>query len=75
MIKFKDCLAPITEGKNEKANNNRPISLPPVLSNICEKTVHDQLSSYLQVNGGLSKTQIGNKKKYSTETSLIETTG
>ena len=36
--------------------------------------MHDQLSSYLQVNGKLSKTQSGNKKKYSTETSLIETT-
>ena len=35
---------------------------------------YDQLSSYLQVNAGLLKTQIGNKKKYSTETSLIETT-
>lgn len=62
------------EDDNEKVNNIRPFSLPPVLSKICEKTVHDQLSSYLQVNGKLSKTQSGNKKKYSTETSLIETT-
>lgn len=62
------------EGDNEKANNNRPISLLPVLSKFCEKTVHNQLCSYLQVNGRLTKTQSGNKKLHSTETSLIETT-
>lgn len=60
------------EGHNEKANNNRPISLLPILSKICEKTVHNQLCSYLKVKGRLTKLKA--LTLHSTETSLIETT-
>ena len=62
------------DGDHEQANNNRPISLLPVLSKVCERVVHNQLTSYLQSNDTLSKTQSGNKKWHSCETSVIETT-
>lgn len=61
-------------GNHELANNNRPISLLPVLSKVCEKVVHNQFTSYLHLNDRLTKTQSGNKKWHSTETSVIETT-
>ena len=57
------------EGDIENAHNNRSVSLLPLLSKICEKTVHNQLHSYLHVDGRLSKLQSGNIKWYSTETS------
>ena len=62
------------DGDHEQANNNRPISLLPVLSKVCERVVHNQLTSYLQLNNTLSKTQNGNKKWHSLETPVIETT-
>lgn len=62
------------EGDQEQANNNRPISLTPVLSKVCERVVHNQLTSYLQSNDTLSKSQSGNKRWHSCETSVIETT-
>lgn len=61
-------------GDHEQANNNRPISLFPVLPKVCERAVHDQLTSHLQSNNTLSKTQSGNKKWHSCKTSAIETT-
>ena len=62
------------EGDHEQANNNRPISLLPMLSKVCEKVVLNQVVSYLDINKRLSTEQSGNKKYHSTETSLIETT-
>ena len=68
-------VTPLPKGENhELANNNRPISLLPVLSKVCERVVHNQFTSYLQLNERLTKTQSGNKKWHSTETSVIETT-
>ena len=68
-------MTPLHKGENhELANNNRPISLLPVLSKVCEKVVHNQFTSYLQSNDRLTKTQSGNKKWHSAETSVIETT-
>ena len=68
-------VTPLHKGENhELANNNRPISLLPVLSKVCEKVVHNQFTSYLQLNDRLTKTQSGNKRWHSTETSVIETT-
>ncbi|XP_073228523.1 uncharacterized protein [Porites lutea] len=64
----------LKEGDHEQANNNRPISLLPVLSKVCERVVHNQLTSYLQSNDTLSKSQSGNKRWHSCETSVIETT-
>ena len=62
------------ECDHEQANNNRPISLLPMLSKVCEKVVLNQVVSYLDINKRLSTEQSGNKKYHSTETSLIETT-
>ena len=62
------------EGDHEQANNNRPISLLPVLSKVCERVVHNQFSSYLTSKGLLSKKQSGNKVWHFTETSVIKTT-
>ena len=37
----------LKDGNHEIANNNRPISLLPVLSKVCERVAHDQLMEYL----------------------------
>ena len=68
-------VVPLPKAENhELANNNRPISLLPVLSKVCERVIHNQFTSYLQLNDRLTITQSGNKKWHSTETSVIETT-
>ena len=53
----------------EKPENNRPISLLPILSKICERTALNQFMPYLVLNERLSTNQSGNKMWYSTETS------
>jgi len=62
------------EGDHEIANNNRPISLLPILLKVCERVVHNQLMDYLTSKGRLSTKQSGNKEEHSTETSVIQTT-
>ena len=62
------------QSDHEKPENNRPISLLPILSKICERTVLNQFMPYLVLNKRLSTKQSGNKKWHSTETSLIHTT-
>ena len=46
----------------EAASNNRPISLLPIVSKVCEKTALDQLTSYLTEKQRLASNQSGNKK-------------
>ena len=58
----------------EKGPNNRPISLLPILSKLCERVAYLQLTTFLTGRGKLSKHQSGNKKLYSTETLNILTT-
>ncbi len=55
-------------------NNYRSISLLPVLSNVLEKIVVQQLSAFLESNQILSKTQHGFIPQLSTETALITLT-
>ena len=62
------------EGDHQVANNNRPISLLPILSKVCQRTAHDQFTSYLLSEYRLSSKQSENKKLHSTETSVIHTT-
>ena len=62
------------EGDHEIASNNRPISLLPILSKVCERVAHNQFMAYLTSKGRLSIKQSGNKEKHSTETSVIQTT-
>ena len=61
-------------GDHNIPNNNRPISLLPVLSKVCERVAHDQFTSYLLSRGHFSSKQSGNKRWHSTETSVIQTT-
>ena len=61
------------EGDDEVPNNNRPISLLPVLSKVCERVAHNQFSSYLLSRDHLSCKQSGNKQWHSTETSFRST--
>jgi hypothetical protein len=62
------------EGDHEVANNNRPISFLPVLSEVCESVALHQLTSYITTNQRLSVHQSGIKTWHSTETSLIHST-
>ena len=64
----------LKDGDHEIPSNNRPISLLPVLSKVCERAAHDQLVFYLSTKQRLSTQQCGNKKWNSTETALIQTT-
>ena len=59
-------IAEVKEGDHEVANNNRPISLLPILSKVCERVAHNQLMEYLTSKGRLSTKQSGNKEKHST---------
>ena len=62
------------DGDYEQPNNNRPVSLLPVLSKICKRIVLNQLTSCLTINRPLSAHQSSNKAWHSTETSLINST-
>ena len=62
------------EGNHEIASNNRPISLLPILSKVCEKVALNQLTEYLNKYNLLSPCQSGNKRNHSTETINIDTT-
>ena len=55
-------------------NNNRPISLLPALSRVCKRVAYNQFVTYLTTSEGLTTKLRGNKKWFSTETSLIDTT-
>ena len=62
------------ESNHEEPTNNRPLSLLPTISKICEKVVLNQFSSYLTKNKRLNCHQSGNRKYHSTETLNIFTT-
>ena len=62
------------QGNHELPNNNRAISLLPALSKVCERVAYNQFLTYLTTKERLTTKQSGNKKWFSTETSLIHTT-
>ena len=62
------------QGKHELPNNNRPISLLPALSRVCKRVAYSQFVTYLTTSEGVTTKLRGNKKWFSTETSLIDTT-
>ena len=62
------------QGNHELPNNKRPISLLPALSKVCERVAYNQFVTYLTTKERLTTKQSGNKKWFSTETSLIHTT-
>ena len=55
-------------GDPEVANGNRPVSLLPALSKICERVALNQFTEYAIRRNCLSGHQSGNKKRHSTET-------
>ena len=62
------------DGDHELAVNNRPLSLLPVASKLCEKIILKQFNTYLTNNKRLTSPQSGNKKTHSTETLNIQLT-
>ena len=62
---------PVPKDGDCETNNNRPISLLPVLSKVCERVAYNQFTAYLLLRNCLSFKQSGNKKLHSTETSGI----
>lgn len=66
--KLAEVIPHVKEGDHEIPDNNRPISLLPVLSKVCERIACDQFMEYLITTRKLSVHQSGNKKLHSTET-------
>ena len=58
----------LKEGDHEEPNNNRPISLLPVLSKVAEKLAIQQYASWLSDKNRLTRHQSGNRKLHSAET-------
>ena len=66
--KISEVIPLLKEGDHEVANNNRPLSLLPAISKICERVALNQLTSYTNKKKCLSKHQSGNKQLHSCET-------
>ena len=62
------------EGNSEEPDNNRPISLLPILSKVSERLAYKQFVEFLTTHDKLSTYQSGNRKMHSTETALINVT-
>ena len=62
------------QGNHKLPNSNRPISLLPVLSKVCERVAYNQFVTYLTTKKRLTTKQNGSKKWHSTETSLLRKT-
>ena len=61
-------------GDHEIANNNRPVSLLPVASKVCERVALNQLATYMNNHRRLTEHQSGNKKLHSCEILNVTTT-
>ena len=72
--KFAEIFPILKEGDYEQASNNRPISLLPIMSKVCDKVALNQLTPYLTSKQRLATNQSGNRKWHSTETSLLSST-
>ena len=58
------------KGSKTNPSNYRPISLPPLITSIIEKLIHEQTSSFLSNNLFLYNYQSGFRKNHSTESCL-----
>ena len=58
----------VKEGDHEVSSNNRPVSLFPAMSKVCERIVLNQLNSYMIKEKRLTRHQSGNKHLHSCET-------
>ena len=59
-------------GDPEVANENRPVSLLPALSKICERVALNKFTEYATRRNCLSGHQSGNKKRHSTDTQYFD---
>ena len=51
------------QGNHKLPNNNRPISLQPALSKVCERVAYNQFVPYLTTEERLTTKQSGNNTK------------
>ena len=58
----------LKEGDHEVANNNRPISLLPAASKVCERVALIQFTQFMKAKKRLTEHQSGNKAMHLTET-------
>jgi hypothetical protein len=58
----------------EDPEQQRPISLLPILSKVCERLVYDQFSDFLICNDLYPEHQFGGRRGFSAETLVIKTT-
>ena len=65
----------LKDGDHEIPNNNRPISLLPVLSKLTEKIALNQFNDFLTQQGNLTCHQSGNRTYHSTETLSLLVSG
>ena len=65
----------LKDGDHEIPNNNRPISLLPVLFKVTENIALNQFNDFLTQQGNLTCHQSGNRKYHSTETLSLLVTG
>jgi hypothetical protein len=72
--KMSEVIPILKQGDHEEPDNNRPISLLPIISKVCERLALNQFIPYLELHERLSDKQSGNKKLHSTETSLVHIT-
>ena len=64
----------LKSGGSEEPANTRPISLLPILSKVCERAAHLQLTNFLHSNNVIHHRQSGNRKLHSTEAALLHFT-
>ena len=73
--KISEVIPLLKDGDHEIPNNNRPVSLRPAASKICERVALNQLMTYMTTKKRLSEHQSGNKKLHSCETLNVMITG
>ena len=66
--KISEIIPLLKEGDHEVANNNRPISLLPAASKVCERVALNQFTQFMKAKKRLTEHQSGNKAMHSTET-------
>ena len=64
----------LKSGDSEEPANTRPISLLPILFEVCERAAHLKFTNFLDSNNVIHHLQSGNRKLHSTESALLHFT-
>ena len=64
----------LKSGDSGEPANTRPISLLPILSNVCERQAHSQFVNFLELSNIIHQMQSGNRKFHLTESALLYST-